>query len=134
MSKLVVLAALCATFVLFTSIASAAVPRSGSLIGGKVIDSLNMGPLAGVRVDVFADTGSASKIVGSTTTAKDGSFSIGGLQSGSYHLELEKRGYALEILTGVGLKAGERFVIARPVGMRTAVVTMGVGTAMETRL
>jgi 5-hydroxyisourate hydrolase-like protein (transthyretin family) len=134
MSKLLASAALATALVLSASVAMAAVPKNVSQIGGKVVDSLNSGPLAGVRVDVFADSGAASKIVGTTTTAKDGSFSIGGLQSGTYHLELEKRGYALEILTGVGLKPGERFLIARPVGMRTAVVTMGVGTAMETRL
>lgn len=134
MRQLLAIMASAATLLLTASIASASLPHVGSMIGGKVVDSLNMGPLGGVRVDVFADSGAGSKIVSSTTTAKDGSFALIGLQRGSYHLELEKRGYALEIVTGFSLKEDERFFIAAPVGMRTAVVTMGVGTAMETRL
>ena len=134
MSKLLALTACCAAMFLGAGTAIAAMPKIGSQIGGKVVDSLNLGPLGGVRVEVFADNGAESKMVRETTTAKDGSFSIAGLRSGAYHLELEKRGYALEILTGLGLKPGERFFISRPVGMRTAVVWMGVSQAMETRL
>jgi 5-hydroxyisourate hydrolase-like protein (transthyretin family) len=123
-----------AMLLLGASAASATALHVGSQIGGRVVDSLNQGPLGGVRVDVFQDSGSGSKIVTSTTTAKDGSFSVGGLSSGSYHLELEKRGYALAIVTGFSLTSDERFLITRPLGMRTAVVMMGVGKAMETHL
>ncbi len=122
------------SLLLTVSVAYASVPLVGSVIGGRVVDSLNLGPLGGVRIEVFADSGSASKIVSSTTTAKDGSFAVSGLGRGSYHLEMEKRGYALEVVTGFSLKKDERFFITQPVGMRTAVVTIGVGRAMESTL
>ncbi len=122
------------SLLLTVSVAYASVPLVGSVIGGRVVDSLNLGPLGGVRIEVFADSGSASKIVRSTTTAKDGSFAVSGLGRGSYHLEMEKRGYALEVVTGFSLRKDERFFIPQPVGMRTAVVTIGVGRAMESTL
>lgn len=134
MRRLLAAVAAASSLLLTVGVAYASVPLIGSVIGGRVVDSLNLGPLGGVRVDVFADSGSASKIVRSTTTAKDGTFAVAGLGRGSYHLELEKRGYALEVVTGFSLKNDERFFMTNPVGMRTAVVTIGVGRAMESRL
>ena len=134
MRRLLAIVAAASSLLFTLGVANASVPLVGSVIGGRVVDSLNLGPLGGVRVDVFADAGSASKIVRSTTNGRDGSFAVTGLGRGSYHLEMEKRGYALEIVRGFSLKNDERFFITDPVGMRTAVVTIGVRKAMESRL
>ena len=116
-------------------VSSASAPQTGSTIRGRVVDSFNQGPLGGVRVDVFNDANrSVKKSVASTMTSSDGTFSLSGLRSGNYHLELEKRGYALEIVTGFSLRTGVRFQIAEPFAMRTAVVTTTIGRSMETRL
>jgi hypothetical protein len=109
--------------------------RQTSGLGGRVIDSVDHHPLAGVQVDVFADGAlHADKAVASTRTRGDGSFSLLGLHGGSYRLELSKRGYALEIVTGVLLAPGVNIRISPPFGLRSAVVMMGIGQSMETRI
>jgi hypothetical protein len=124
--------------VLFAASLASATPAAhlASVIGGRVVDSVDQRPLSGVQVDVFDDSlGShASTAIATTMTHKDGSFSLLGLRSGNYHLELVKRGYALEIVTGVSVRSDERLLISEPFGMRTAIVTTGIGQAMETRL
>ena len=119
-----------------TVAAMAAAPtRQTSTLGGCVVDSVDHHPLAGVQVDVFADGAlRADKAVASTMTRGDGSFSLLGLRGGSYRLELSKRGYALEIVTGVLLAPGEKIRISSPFGLRSAVVMMGIGQSMETRI
>ncbi|MDQ6766377.1 MAG: carboxypeptidase-like regulatory domain-containing protein [Candidatus Eremiobacteraeota bacterium] len=116
--------------------AAAAPAHTTAAIGGKVVDSIDQRPLGGVQVDVFDDSlrSHVRKAVATTTTNKDGSFSLLGLRGGNYHLELVKRGYALEIITGLLLRPDERVLIAQPFGMRTAIVTRVIGQAMETRL
>ena len=114
--------------------AAAPAPQT-SVLGGSVIDSVDHHPLAGVQVDVFADGAvHADRAIATTTTRGDGSFSLLGLRGGSYHLELSKRCYALEIVTGVLLGTGDRIRISQPFGLRSAVVTMGIGQSMETRI
>lgn len=116
------------------AMASAPVPQTSAL-GGSVIDSVDHHPLAGVQVDVFADSAPrADKAIATTTTRGDGSFALLGLHGGSYRLELSKRGYALEIVTGVLLAPGEKIRISSPFGLRSAVVMMGIGQSMETRI
>jgi hypothetical protein len=129
-------AAVGASLLCSAGIAAATPAHMTSVVGGRVVDSINQRPLGGVQVDVFDDSvGShASKAIATTTTDKDGGFSLPGLRSGSYRLELVKRGYALEVITGLSLRPDERVLIARPFGMRAAVVTTGIGQAMETQL
>ena len=116
------------------AMAAAPAPQT-SVLGGSVIDSVDHHPLADVQVDVFAD-GSlhATRAIATTKTRGDGSFSLLGLRGGNYHLELSKRGYALEIVTGVLLAPGVKIRISPPFGLRSAVVTMGIGQSMETRI
>ncbi len=117
--------------------ALAAMPSHlSSAINGKVVDSVDQHPLGGVEVDVFDDSSSShtARAIATTMTREDGSFSLLGLRRGTYHLELAKRGYALEIVTGLSLGADERILIAQPFGMRSAVVTTGIGQGMETRI
>jgi len=116
--------------------ASATPQHATSTVSGTVIDSIDRHPIGGVEVDLFDDTAvaHAARVVASTTTREDGTFSLIGVREGSYHLEFVKRGYALEIVTGLLLRPAERFLIAQPFGLRAAVVTTGIGRAMETNL
>lgn len=120
----------------YASMATATPAHQSAMIGGSVVDSVDQRPLGGVQVDVFDDSlgWSKTKAIMSTMTTSDGHFSLPGLRGGIYHIELAKRGYALEIITGFSLRTDERVLIAQPFGMRTAVVTMGVGQAMATHL
>ncbi len=129
-------AAVLASVFASVAIAAATPAQMTSVIGGRIVDSINQRPLGGVQVDVFDDSGGAhaSKAIATTLTKDDGSFSLLGLRSGTYHLEFAKRGYALEIVTGFSLRPAERVVVAQPFGMRSAVVTTGVGRTMETTL
>lgn len=129
-------AAIIASLLGYASVATAMPAHQTAMIGGSVVDSVDQRPLGGVQVDVFDDSlgWSKSKAIMSTMTTSDGHFSLPGLRGGVYHIELAKRGYALEIITGFSLRADERVLIAQPFGMRTAIVTMGVGQAMATHL
>jgi Carboxypeptidase regulatory-like domain len=129
-------AAACASVLSAAVVANAMPAHMTSVIGGRVVDSINQRPLSGVQVDIFDDSvgAHASKAVATTVTKGDGTFSLPGLHSGTYHIELVKRGYALEIITGFSLRPHERVVIPEPFGMRSAVVTTGVGRTMETTL
>jgi hypothetical protein len=116
------------------AMAAAPAPRTSAL-GGSVVDSVDHHPLAGVQVDVFADGAlHADKAIATTSTRGDGSFSLLGLRGGNYRLELSKRGYALEIVTGVLIAPGVKIRISPPFGLRSAVVMMGIGQNMETRI
>lgn len=131
-----ILVAIASVILLFSgaALASAPAPQTSAL-GGSVIDSVDHHPLAGVQVDVFADGAlHADKAIATTMTRGDGSFSLLGLRGGSYRLELSKRGYALEIVTGVSLAPGESIRISPAFGLRSAVVMMGIGQSMETRI
>jgi hypothetical protein len=129
-------AAIIASLIGYAGVATAMPAHQTSMIGGSVVDSVDQRPLGGVQVDVFDDTlgWNTTKAIASTTTKSDGRFMLPGLRGGNYHIELAKRGYALEIITGFSLGADERILVAQPFGMRTAIVTMGVGQAMATHL
>jgi hypothetical protein len=129
-------AAAVASLLGYASVATATPAHQSSMIGGSVVDSVDHRPLGGVQVDVFDDSlgWSTTKAIASTMTKSDGHFSLLGLHGGNYHIELAKRGYALEIITGFSLGADERILVAQPFGLRTAIVTMGVGQAMATHL
>jgi hypothetical protein len=129
-------AAVIASLFVYAGVATATPAHQTAMIGGSVVDSVDQRPLGGVQVDVFDDSlgWSKTKAIASTMTTDDGRFSLPGLRGGNYHIELAKRGYALEIITGFSLRSDERILIAQPFGMRTAIVTMGVGQAMETHL
>jgi Carboxypeptidase regulatory-like domain len=118
------------------TVAQATPAHFTSMINGKVVDSVDQHPLGGVQVDVFDDSSRSQpgKAIATTMTRDDGSFLLLGLRGGTYHLELVKRGYALEIVTGLSLGPDERIFISQPFGMRSAVVTTGLGQAMETRI
>lgn len=118
------------------AIGSATSAHLASAVGGRVVDSITLRPLGGVQVDVFDDASrlQPGRAIVTTVTNRNGSFTLSGLRSGTYHLEFAKRGYALEIVTGLSIGAAERIQIGRPFGMRTAVVTTGIEQSMETRL
>ena len=117
------------------TIAAATPAHLSCVIGGRVVDSITQRPLGGVQVDVFDDANRhPGRAIVTTITNENGSFSLLGLHSGTYHLELAKRGYALEIVTGLSVGPHERILIARPFGMRTAIVTTGISQAMDTHL
>jgi hypothetical protein len=118
------------------AIGAATPAHLSSVIGGRVVDSITHRPLGGVQVDVFDDASRAhpGRAIVTTVTNQNGSFSLLGLHSGTYHLELAKRGYALEIVTGLSVRPDERILIGQPFGMRTAIVTTGIGQSMETHL
>jgi len=121
---------------LSAAVAAAASAHLSCVVGGRVVDSITQRPIGGVQVDVF-DDGRAShprRAIVTTLTNDNGNFSLLGLRSGTYHLEFAKRGYALEIVTGLSLGPNERILIGRPFGMRTAIVTTGIGQSMETHL
>jgi hypothetical protein len=118
------------------AVAGATSAHLSSVIGGRVVDSITQRPLGGVQVDVFDDARGShpGRAIVTTVTNQNGSFSLVGLHSGTYHLELAKRGYALEIVTGLSVGPDERILIGQPFGMRTAIVTTGIGQSMETHL
>jgi hypothetical protein len=118
------------------ALAAATSAHLASVVGGRVVDSITLRPLGGVQVDVFDDGTSShqGRAIVTTLTNHNGSFTLSGLRSGTYHLEFAKRGYALEIVTGLSIGTAERIQIGRPFGMRTAVVTTGIEQSMETRL
>ena len=127
-------AALAASQVSVAALGAVPIPAT-SIIDGKVVDSVDHHPLGGVQVDAFNEAAQSNgKAAATTTTREDGSFSLPGLRSGAYHLELSKRGYALEIVTGVLIRSDEHFRVSTPFGMRSAVVTTGIGQTMETRI
>ena len=117
-------------------VATATSAHMSSVVGGRVVDSITQRPLGGVQVDVFNDANGShpGRAIVSTVTNQNGSFTLLGLHRGTYHLEFAKRGYALEIVTGLSIGPDERFEIGRPFGMRTAIVTTGIGQSMETHL
>jgi Carboxypeptidase regulatory-like domain/Domain of unknown function (DUF3244) len=127
---------LVASVVSSAAIAAATPVHLSSVIGGRVVDSITHRPLGGVQVDVFDDANGShpGRAIVTTVTNQHGNFSLLGLRSGTYHLELAKRGYALEIVTGLSVRPDERILIGQPFGMRTAIVTTGIGQAMETHL
>lgn len=118
------------------AVAGATSAHLSSVIGGRVVDSITRRPLGGVQVDVFDDARGShpGRAIVTTVTNQNGGFSLVGLRRGTYHLELAKRGYALEIVTGLSIGPDERIQIGQPFGMRTAIVTTGIGQSMETHL
>jgi carboxypeptidase family protein len=136
MKIVLALAAVAALWIGAAGKASATPQHATSVVSGTVIDSIDNHPIGGVEVDLFDDTAAAhvARVVASTMTREDGTFSLVGVREGSYHLELVKRGYALEVVTGLSLRSATRVLIAQPFGLRAAVVTTGVGRAMETNL
>ena len=65
--------------------------QNGGSIAGTVTDASSGQPLSGVTVSVFGSSGYFT-----TTTGPDGSYSIGGLVSGSYSVEFIDGGYVSE--------------------------------------
>ena len=124
------------SILLSATVASATSAHLSSVIGGRVVDSITLRPLGGVQVDVFDDARGSDpgRAIVTTVTNQHGNFSLLGLHRGTYHLELAKRGYALEIVTGLSVGPDERIQIGQPFGMRTAIVTTGIGQSMETHL
>ncbi len=113
--------ALAVLFVVGTICVGAAKAQSNSAISGKIIDEKTHHPIGAVKVEVFADEESNNpKLLGSTLSAHDGTFRVGGLSGGQYRVELTKSGYAVQILTGLAVRPNEHTIIGVPVAMARA--------------
>lgn len=120
MKQLLCIAAIAAA--LFISAGSQPMAQAAGMssISGRTLDAQTHKPVLGVRVDVFADTGTSHKVLAAALSRKDGSFTISGLEGGQYRVELTKMGYQVEVLTGLTVRPSERTIIGEPITLHTA--------------
>ena len=82
---------------------------NAAAISGRVVDSRNDVPIAGVKVTAFP--------VGSTTaeatamTDNQGQFTLNGLRGGDYRLLFERSGYPRALAAGIGVKPHDHLVL-----------------------
>jgi hypothetical protein len=90
-------------------------------ISGRVVDANNHRPIAGAKVEAFADAGgSAGYAVAVGQTRSNGNFHLGGLRAGAYRLQVLKMGYAVQELSGLSLGDQEHLIVGEPVGLVAA--------------
>lgn len=90
-------------------------------ISGTVVDANSHRPVAGAKIEAFADVGhSGSYAVAVGRTRSDGIFRLSGLRAGAYKLQVLKMGYAVQELSGLSLADQEHLIVGEPVGLVAA--------------
>lgn len=121
MKNIFKIAAFATTLLLIPAFGYAWPAHGTSSISGRVVDAKYQHELGGVKVAAYADPRTpSSKMLAAALSGKDGSFRLEGLGGGRYQLELTKMGFAVEILSGLSVRANERLVIGEPVGLARA--------------
>jgi 5-hydroxyisourate hydrolase-like protein (transthyretin family) len=120
MKQLLCISAIVATLLVSAATQPMAQAAGTSSISGQTLDAKTHKPVMGVRVDVYADTATAHKILAAAMSRKDGSFNLAGLDGGQYRVELTKMGYEVQVLTGLTVRSKERTIIGEPIPLHTA--------------
>ncbi len=120
MKQLLCISAIVATLLVSAAAQPMAQAAGTSSITGQTLDAKTHKPVMGVKVDVYEDTATPRKVLAATTSRKDGSFNLAGLEGGQYRVELTKMGYEVQVLTGLTVRPSEHTIIGEPIALHMA--------------
>ena len=85
---------------------------ASAAISGRVVDSRQDTPIAGVKVTAFPQGSTVAEAT--ATTDSQGRFTLSGLRGGDYRLLFEHIGYPKSLAGGIGVKSHEHLVLISP--------------------
>lgn len=97
-------------------------------VSGRILDAAHGAPVGGVLVQVMSDNVEIAK----TTTRKDGSYNLGNIPVGQYHIVISKNGY-ISYGQQITLAAFEHRTLRLPISRIMAANTMRIVLMWEDR-